>query len=169
MVLGSTLVSILHVCGGDPCAWPVPRWINLVFSTYVEVILESKDFLSNLAGYSPRMWRWSWLSNRQPRHVPVFSTYVEVIPLSHITIVSTPCILHVCGGDPQQGSLLSTSNRVFSTYVEVIPLGPTKTESSVRILHVCGGDPHSWSFYLTHFQYSPRMWRWSSSLRWFFH
>ena len=77
MVLGSTLVSILHVCGGDPCAWPVPRWINLVFSTYVEVILviqsatQARTRILHVCGgdppiayndskhavYSPRMWR----------------------------------------------------------------------------------------------------------------
>ena len=71
---------ILHVCGGDP------RTTN-------------KD--SPADAYSPRVWRWSYLSVRTSRPMLVFSTCVEVIlhgkPMKHVL----NRILHVCGGDPQ--------------------------------------------------------------------
>ena len=35
----AVLISILHVCGGDPNSLIEPRYKTNVFSTYVEVIL----------------------------------------------------------------------------------------------------------------------------------
>ena len=114
-------VGILHVCGGHPKRTGVlvgghqysPRmWrsshslqncfqVNLVFSTYVEVILFAAEFGTVCAGilhvcgghpsrsfltsirirYSPRMWRSSCHRIKAFRFYSVFSTYVEVIPL----------------------------------------------------------------------------------------
>ena len=53
------LLSILHVCGGDP----ITRMAHL----------------SN-AGYSPRVWRWSLFFTIRKFNKTVFSTCVEVIP-----------------------------------------------------------------------------------------
>ena len=71
--------GILHVCGGDPTP-----------SGYVD--------LTN--GYSPRMWRWSYLDINVYEATQVFSTYVEVIPLVTPEGQKHLSILHVCGGDP---------------------------------------------------------------------
>ena len=73
------VVSILHVCGGDPSiptSWP------------------------SKSGYSPRMWRWSSASAVLSALVSVFSTYVEVIRRRCLCFKGPICILHVCGGDP---------------------------------------------------------------------
>ena len=93
-----------------------------VFSTYVEVILNSSGsvdedagvlhvcggdhivwaFLSKRGRCSPRMWRWSWVWMELIFQAIVFSTYVEVI-LSVIIFNYLPYrVLHVCGGDPWQ-------------------------------------------------------------------
>ena len=53
---------------------------------------------------------------------------------------------------------------VFSTYVEVIPTRDTTVTIWICILHVCGGDPEFWAVNSNINLYSPRMWRWSSSL-----
>ena len=157
-------VSVLHVCGGDPtstwfsakmpkCSPRMWRWSLMkryefhdlgVFSTYVEVILES-SFLRYLLGgvlhvcggdpwtldpsrfsswCSPRMWRWSWLLEIVQALLIVFSTYVEVILYFLLFIFLVECVLHVCGGDPQP-----------------LPLA--------LVYALC----------------SPRMWRWSLPLR----
>ena len=132
---------ILHVCGGDPKEvaehqgallysprmW---RWsysichIGLrypVFSTYVEVILNStlitnfNNSILHVCGgdprrrlnshlqwlYSPRMWRWSSFQVNIAFVLYVFSTYVEVILTMSCNSVIFLGILHVCGGDPQ--------------------------------------------------------------------
>ena len=116
----------------------------LVFSTYVEVILNlvidvffqssilhvcggdpksgDRRFLS--IKYSPRMWRWS----RDQRH-------------------------------------LFHGQRVFSTYVEVILTCLVLILFLSSILHVCGGDPIDLCFHINSMLYSPRMWRWSWRLR----
>ena len=77
MVQLKKLLSILHVCGGDPNGASLSGKGISVFSTYVEVILiDLKNRLSALGilhvcggdpnnryvkafkqGYSPRMWR----------------------------------------------------------------------------------------------------------------
>ena len=151
---------ILHVCGGDPSlyksdlinCWYSPRmwrWSSkrlgfasdkTVFSTYVEVILNSSNlcvyrsrilhvcggdpmpplFAESLVQYSPRMWRWSYKPH-----------------------------------------LLDVSPLVFSTYVEVILPNSQSMRYISSILHVCGGDPIVMSQYLNMALYSPRMWRWS--------
>ena len=50
--------------------------------------------------YSPRVWRWSYLTFGVLVDLPVFSTCVEVI-LAELTYqVLLESILHVCGGDP---------------------------------------------------------------------
>ena len=59
--------------------------------------------------------------------------------------------------------MLSTRKTVFSTYVEVILKPKAPIASSFSILHVCGGDPVNWTFGITVFMYSPRMWRWSQA------
>ena len=133
-------VGILHVCGGHPKRTGVlvgghqysPRmWrsshslqncfqVNLVFSTYVEVILcwlaTTIDFSgilhvcgghpfccwiwNCLCWYSPRMWRSSCHRIKAFRFYSVFSTYVEVIPLPTWLGFAWVSILHVCGGHP---------------------------------------------------------------------
>ena len=136
----SKMISILHVCGGDPKSG-------------------DRRFLS--IKYSPRMWRWS----RDQRHLfhgqRVFSTYVEVILTCLVLILFLSSILHVCGGDPIDlcfhiNSMLYSPRmwrwswrlrkkqnqaRVFSTYVEVILTNKQKSLYDYSILHVCGGDP----------------------------
>ena len=139
-------VGILHVCGGHPKRTGVlvgghqysPRmWrsshslqncfqVNLVFSTYVEVILcwlaTTIDFSgilhvcgghpmltcnhNRLFRYSPRMWRSSFLLLNLELFVLVFSTYVEVILVAVFWPVSGSGILHVCGGHPATESKL---------------------------------------------------------------
>ena len=74
------VVSILHVCGGDP------------------KIIEVRG--SHLQ-YSPRMWRWSYDLGQEHGHGQVFSTYVEVILCDVFFAFLGVCILHVCGGDPR--------------------------------------------------------------------
>ena len=131
---------ILHVCGGDP--------IRSITDCHIK-------------RYSPRMWRWSSYNRTYALEEPVFSTYVEVIPLMLSIVLPPYCILHVCGGDPglckkhspiswysprmwrwsHKCPLEMWSRNVFSTYVEVIlPLMPSPARF-FGILHVCGGDP----------------------------
>ena len=136
------LLSILHVCGGDPL---------------------NKQIKELQGGYSPRMWRWSWWKVRIYVCLAVFSTYVEVILTFGILLMIYYCILHVCGGDPQlincqslkklysprmwrwsfKGVSIIGFMCVFSTYVEVILYQVRRYKSPCRILHVCGGDPSS--------------------------
>ena len=68
------------MCGGDPLS----QAINQV---------EQK--------YSPRVWRWSLLSDSEAAWKTVFSTCVEVIPSSFKSGQLNFSILHVCGGDPK--------------------------------------------------------------------
>ena len=95
------------------------------------------------------------------------------------------CVLHVCGGDPvinakkgmqvvcsprmwRWSSMIRTwSNRhlVFSTYVEVILLESWAFTAAVCVLHVCGGDPRELRRENKELRCSPRMWRWSPSMR----
>ena len=89
----------------SPRMWRWSYWlvdldrVNTVFSTYVEVILVNYHlsisyfrFLHVCGGdpnlfnamldkieFSPRMWRWSWVSPKLISSISVFSTYVEVI------------------------------------------------------------------------------------------
>ena len=151
---------ILHVCGGDPRRKRIYRATSM---------------------YSPRMWRWSCKKARCWELWKVFSTYVEVILICLIWVLSLSRILHVCGGDPKTisyflfGILYSPRmwrwssstcvwilpKVVFSTYVEVILAWNLSCAMHLRILHVCGGDP-CWSVPCwTVTEYSPRMWRWS--------
>ena len=136
----TSFCCILHVCGGDPSmhnrtnylwrysprmwrwSWDILKstsWL-LVFSTYVEVILNKEANLHlyhrilHVCGgdpvnraektfmheYSPRMWRWSLGGEASWRNTTVFSTYVEVIPWLSILALTIISILHVCGGDP---------------------------------------------------------------------
>ena len=71
----------------------------------------------------------------------VFSTYVEVIPVTPSAPLSISSILHVCGGDPMPLVMMPNGVNVFSTYVEVILVAPLVTVIMSGILHVCGGDP----------------------------
>ena len=133
-------LSILHVCGGDPIG-------RLLFVSYLL--------------YSPRMWRWSHMSNSATFKVRVFSTYVEVILINRTLSMFEYGILHVCGGDPAPTLISSSESKysprmwrwscpisvvskfiwVFSTYVEVILLSSSFAVEHFCILHVCGGDP----------------------------
>ena len=159
--------------GYSPRMW---RWSSLslyglrpccVFSTYVEVILSATVNCWSVSLYSPRMWRWScpqlWIADR------------------------SLCILHVCGGDPDNANSVVANSRysprmwrwsspriaaviariVFSTYVEVIPTSLKVAATFSSILHVCGGDPCFKPFKPAIWWYSPRMWRWS--LEWQIH
>ena len=154
---------ILHVCGGDP---------NLY-----EAYMQSKK-------YSPRVWRWSQSYWNRTTKRTVFSTCVEVILIHEKFLIQRGSILHVCGGDPLfrrsmvgatwysprvwRWSSLSGLNpnmkRVFSTCVEVIPIKNTPSLRLFCILHVCGGDPVICSSNKSTIRYSPRVWRWSSSI-----
>ena len=154
------LLSILHVCGGDPRNVYKPRF----------------EF-----EYSPRMWRWSLMNPETQFQSLVFSTYVEVILKTLLMLKSKNRILHVCGGDPifslfntlycqysprmwRWSSLLQDYRKikvVFSTYVEVILIQVMKNQVGAGILHVCGGDPGRLGVRLSSWKYSPRMWRWS--------
>ena len=224
------LWSFLHVCGGDPIAYRLkcdtgmfsPRmwrwsltneryWDTLVvFSTYVEVILELFTWPKALAGFlhvcggdpthslgltnhlpfSPRMWRWSWKLSIRFQKTQVFSTYVEVILNSKLSINVLPGFLHVCGGDPHVITDYLKHNKfsprmwrwswfwrtvffyrqVFSTYVEVIPARTLIPTFSRSFLHVCGGDPTDEVLAPVSEAFSPRMWRWSyyASIDWGF-
>ena len=73
------LISILHVCGGDP---------------------DRSGRCGCTTRYSPRMWRWSRHKLNHVYCLVVFSTYVEVILYCERLWQSTRRILHVCGGDP---------------------------------------------------------------------
>ena len=50
--------SFLHVCGGDP-----------------KRVADREEKIM----FSPRMWRWSYIADKQLNLGNVFSTYVEVI------------------------------------------------------------------------------------------
>ena len=165
ILLGIWLVAIhnciLHVCGGDP--------VN-----YCKLVVYCL--------YSPRMWRWSHHQALIVEVGPVFSTYVEVIPPTLAVLPFKPGILHVCGGDPKRvlhelaevlysprmwrwslsQAFFMPPQKVFSTYVEVILFKTEAFTICLCILHVCGGDPEWQSYSISAFQYSPRMWRWSS-------
>ena len=131
---------VLHVCGDDPKLWlncilPNPcsprmwRWSylivlpdqhDIVFSTYVEMILNFRDLLFrnicvlHVCGddpmqwfwrltvhlCSPRMWRWSYAMILTSNGSSVFSTYVEMIPLILLILFLIRGVLHVCGDDP---------------------------------------------------------------------
>ena len=127
------------------------------------------------------MWRWSYRSISYVLHMPVFSTYVEMILYYIFFVVFIVCILHVCGDDPCFGLparlYASYSPRmwrwspyptnapstiiVFSTYVEMILKMTTYSLIYTSILHVCGDDPIASRRHLKRTRYSPRMWRWS--------
>ena len=152
--------GILHVCGGDP---------------YIV-----NNFLY-LCKYSPRVWRWSLLQNGDLWSDGVFSTCVEVIPISLFFFRASLSILHVCGGDPHlkwlcknktmysprvwrwsyRPYIITNELYVFSTCVEVIPCIFLLAKASKSILHVCGGDPETLRGRIKEIQYSPRVWRWS--------
>ncbi len=132
------------------------------------------------------MWRWSSVLLQIKGWQKVFSTYVEVIPISRYENGLSFRILHVCGGDPvcfkyvgiwrkysprmwrwsHSLRLQSSCSRVFSTYVEVILAIKLQWIATCCILHVCGGDPESITLSCSFFGYSPRMWRWSQQRDW---
>ena len=136
----TVILSILHVCGGDPDEEPSSSFDAL---------------------YSPRMWRWSYTPCPLKVWQRVFSTYVEVILIPTMGRNQVASILHVCGGDPQHICKCSDKawysprmwrwslkrarrqqmEKVFSTYVEVILKICSFVAFGWCILHVCGGDP----------------------------
>ena len=113
--------SILHVCGGDP---------QDLYSKF-----DTKQ-------YSPRMWRWSSVSWYWGTAKTVFSTYVEVIPVSVNGRLHADSILHVCGGDPPW----SFADLICASYSPRMwrwsLTGLNDGSESWGILHVCGGDPY---------------------------
>ena len=140
----------------------IRTWLLTVFSTYVEMILD--DYQSKIINYgilhvcgddpivlvhtrmqfaySPRMWRWSFISTLVCRLLNVFSTYVEMILWQALADFFNVCILHVCGDDPTSATFWTFEikysprmwrwsltlpfaidvSSVFSTYVEMILL-----------------------------------------------
>ena len=154
---------------------------QLVFSTYVEVILEkhwcvcwSVRFLhvcggdpedygdaGKFDGFSPRMWRWSYTSWSNRCYWQVFSTYVEVILLTRKLSCSITRFLHVCGGDP----FSATFKLVVSAFSPRMWRWSSKisdwSEIHASFLHVCGGDPTKQVIMIVFVRFSPRMWRWS--------
>ena len=75
--------------------------------------------------------------------------------------VSAVGILHVCGGDPVIGYLITAvggySPRVWRWSI----MSLYNQGWSGSILHVCGGDPLLISRAKENDEYSPRVWRWS--------
>ena len=155
---------------------------NKVFSTYVEMIPNSRLQSTSRSEYSPRMWRWSSHNFWSAFPSKVFSTYVEMILKPMSFLLQKIRILHVCGDDPFNPRTYVRCDRysprmwrwsflrvkwlisaaVFSTYVEMIPTGTRAERYSQSILHVCGDDPMTLEKRLISNRYSPRMWRWSS-------
>ena len=68
------------MCGGDPKLQPA---------------------FDKVGKYSPRVWRWSYASSINAPTLIVFSTCVEVIPITAGRQDRQRSILHVCGGDPK--------------------------------------------------------------------
>ena len=129
------------------------------------------------------MWRWSHGLVQSCRQDTVFSTYVEVILHCSRNQRNRQGILHVCGGDPNtfknffSVSLYSPRmwrwswwlcscwfrKWVFSTHVEVMSPNSSNDIDYWGILHTCGGDPYHLNHHPFQLQYSPHMWRWSST------
>ena len=114
-------------------------------------------------------------STSEGQEILVFSTYVEMILATQLTlqlkasilhiviqIIKLQSILHVCGDDPSKSLLLSNFLAVFSTYVEMILDYTIEYNGKTSILHVCWDDPCTWIRCSNVVVYSPRMWRWSS-------
>ena len=120
------MLKLLSPLGCSPRMW---RWSCdrlvfrpkiLVFSTYVEMILNSKILYQPRRGVlhvcgddpstslvakskrlcSPRMWRWSLIRRLEYQCGLVFSTYVEMILAGPQSPLIACCVLHVCGDDP---------------------------------------------------------------------
>ena len=152
-----------------------------VFSTYVEVILNSfrlctmsMCFLHVCGGdpnlvsltltspaFSPRMWRWSSFLGCTLKPSCVFSTYVEVILYTRLERLERLGFLHVCGGDP--------------TLTVVLKLGSWFSPRMWRWSSKDGLWQADWKVFSTYVEvilfleplkevvswFSPRMWRWS--------
>ena len=58
-IVNCLVCSDLHVCGDDPT---------------------KTSFTEKEKGWSPRMWRWSWIWRKSCKKYSVISTYVEMIP-----------------------------------------------------------------------------------------
>ena len=143
----ATVNCILHECGGDP--------------------MEDYKIQQEL-GYSPRVWRWSFLAPFVYKFLWVFSTSVEVILRELHKGKQVYGILHECGGDPVAAFKLriiilysprvwrwSHTSRwlyvylpVFSTSVEVILKIDENLSELEGILHECGGDPDPFAYLL---------------------
>ena len=91
----------------------------------------------------------------------VFSTYVEVIPISLLYFLMYGKYSPRMWRWSQAVGALQTELQVFSTYVEVIPRANIYLRGDIGILHVCGGDPQMDELIRNESRYSPRMWRWS--------
>ena len=133
----------LHVCGGDPHAGKIYK---------------------NVASFSPRMWRWSYVACFLFLVIVVFSTYVEVILHKKRLDMLKIRFLHVCGGDPMfmQSMValwlfsprmwrwsywlvdLDRANPVFSTYVGVILTITLVHDLKLYFLHKSGAKLTQW-------------------------
>ena len=111
---------------------------ELVFSTYVEVIL-------NLTCWSCLSCRILHVCGGHPYAVAYRLILIEYSPRMWRSSQRTRC--PVC------------EHWVFSTYVEVILLAFPDDWKFYGILHVCGGHPITISIYNLAVLYSPRMWR----------
>ena len=131
----------LHVCGDDPLVLPALTNRGVVISTYVEMILFASASTRSFIEWSPRMWRWSWISRQQKSWWWVISTYVEMIPIARRETLEPRSDLHVCGDDPD---MIDNISGIYSSD-----------------LHVCGDDPKLLEFQKLNCKWSPRMWRWS--------
>ena len=178
------LLSILHVCGDDPSIL-VERNYHLLYSprmwrwSLLKAWDKWKDFrILHVCGDDPELLSSNLLL------IGVFSTYVEMILQGFTYPWLWNCILHVCGDDPlprilygfhslysprmwrwsQKKTRKALVTLVFSTYVEMILSTTLKLKFHFCILHVCGDDPFLIRFCQTMMRYSPRMWRWSSSI-----
>ena len=125
------------------------------------------------------MWRCFRKLNRCGVFREIFSTYVEVFPLTYDNEHLPPDFLHVCGGvsvyESQAFSLTGFSPRmwrcflelidqiarakIFSTYVEVFLFAWRAGSHCVNFLHVCGGVSLQDSLPVSTGEFSPRMWR----------
>ena len=120
-------------------SWLLCHW---VFSTSVEVFLVSDHFWAghtgllhvrggvSACGYtpdfmvmsSPRPWRCFLSTPRQPGQIKVFSTSVEVFPITDTVNDVYGSLLHVRGGVSNPTMLDKRLSEVFSTSVEVFLL-----------------------------------------------
>ena len=128
---------------------------------------------------SPRPWRCFYRDCLEFSFARVFSTSVEVFPLTVLIVLKRACLLHVRGGVSKAGSLLESAMRssprpwrcfqstlgllsgvtVFSTSVEVFLRIGFSLSSASSLLHVRGGVSVNKKKVTARIESSPRPWR----------